>query len=164
MQSRADTDAALARGLAFEGQGRLEEAAAVYGRVLVVRPESVRAWVNLGNVAADLEQRQESETAYRRALEIAPDDQGALNNLAWLLLTGRTRLKEAEALATQAVLQPGAERPLALDTLGRIQLARGRCAEAAAAFREALAAASLPAATRTGLGEALRQAEECRPR
>lgn len=162
--SRADTDGALARAVAFEGQGRLAEAEALYRDVLVVRPESVRGWVNLGNVAADRGRREDSETAYRRALAIAPDDRDALNNLAWLLLTEGTRLEEAETLATRAARQPGPDRPLALDTLGRIQLALGRCADAARAFREALAAETLPAATRTGLGEALQQAGQCHPR
>ena len=162
--SLADTDAAIARALALESQGRLEEADALYREVLVVRPESVRTWVNLGNVAADLGRRAESETAYRRALAIAPDDRDALNNLAWLLLGEGTRLEEAETLATKAASQPGADRPLALDTLGRIQLARGRCPEAAGTFREALGAEGLPDATRAGLRDALRQAGECRPR
>jgi Flp pilus assembly protein TadD len=164
VRPRGDTDDALARAVALEGQGRLEQAGALYRDVLVVRPESVRAWVNLGNVLAGLRQPAESEKAYRRALELAPDDRDALNNLAWLLLTEGTRLEEAETLATLAARQPGADRPLALDTLGRIQLARGLCAEAARSFREALAAETLPAATRSGLGEALRQAEECRLR
>ena len=118
VRSRADTDAALARAVAFEGQGRLEDADALYRQVLVVRPESVRAWVNLGNVAADQGRREESETAYRRALEIAPDDRDALNNLAWLLLAEGIRLEEAETLATKAARQPGADRPLALTRSG----------------------------------------------
>lgn len=164
VRSRADTDAALARALELERQGRRDEAEALYRRVLVVRPESVRGWVNLGNVAADRGRAAEAETAYRRALELAPDDPDALNNLAWLLLGEGTRLEEAEALATQAARQPGADRPLALDTLGRIQLARGRCAEAIAAFQEALAAEALPAATRAGLSEALQRAMACRSR
>jgi Flp pilus assembly protein TadD len=162
--SRADTDRALARAVAFERQGRLQEDEALYRQVLLVQPGSVRAWVNLGNVAADLGRRAESETAYRRALAIAPDDRDALNNLAWLLLTEGTRLEEAETLATKAASQPGADRTLALDTLGRIHLARGRCPEAALTFGQALAAEALPDATRTSLREALRQAAECRPR
>ena len=58
----------------LENEGRLPEAEAVYRQMLVVRPGLVRTWVNLGNVAADQGRRGESETAYRRALEIAPDD------------------------------------------------------------------------------------------
>ena len=132
--------------------------------MLVVRPESVRTWVDLGNVAADQGRRGESEQAYRRALEIAPDDQNALNNLAWLLLADGTRLEEAETLAAKAANQPGPDQPLAQDTLGRIQLARGRCAEAADAFRQALAAETVSEQTRASLRESLRRAEECRPR
>ena len=164
VRSRTDTDAALARAVALEGQGRLQEAEALYREVLAVRPESVRAWVNLGNVAADQERRTESETAYRRALEIAPDDPDALNNLAWLLLAERTRLEEAETLASRAARQPSPDRPLAQDTLGRIQLARGLCAEAAGTFREALAVEALPEATRVSLREGLQRAEACGPR
>ena len=113
----------------------------------MVRPESVRAWVNLGNVAADLGRREESEAAYRRALGIDPDDRDALNNLAWLLLEEGSRLEEAEGLAARAALQPGADRSRAQDTLGRIQLARGRCAEAARSFEAALEADALSAGT-----------------
>ena len=130
----------------------------------MVRPDSVRTWVNLGNVAADQGRREESETAYRRALAMAPDDRDALNNLAWLLLAEGTRLEEAETLATRAANQPGPDRPLALDTLGRIQLARGLCAEAANTFREALAAQAAPEKKGAGLREGLRQAEACRLR
>ena len=163
VRPRADTDAALARAVAVEGERRLPEAEALYREVLQVRPESVRAWVNLGNVAADLGRRAESEAAYRRALAIAPDDQSALNNLAWLLLAEGARLEEAEALASRAARQPGPDRPLAQDTLGRIQLAQGRCAAAARTLREALEAEALPEATLAGLREGLRRAEECAP-
>jgi len=164
VRARDDTDAALRRALALDSERRLEEAEALYREVLEFRPESVRVWVDLGNVSADRGRRQEAESAYRRALGIDPDDRDALNNLAWLLLEEGTRLEEAEELATEAARQPGVDRPLALDTLGRIQLARGRCAEAAFTLRQALAAEALPDATRTGLREALRQAGECGPR
>ena len=164
VQPQADTDATLARAVALEGERRLPEAEALYRDVLLVRPASVRAWVNLGNVAADQGRRQESEAAYRRALAMAPDDQSALNNLAWLLLAEGTRLEEAETLSSRAARQPGPDRPLAQDTLGRIQLARSLCAEAAGTFREALAAEALPEATRVSLREGLQRAEACGPR
>jgi tetratricopeptide (TPR) repeat protein len=164
VRPRADSDAALRRAVALESEGRLQEAEALYRHVLIVRPESVRAWTNLANVAADQGRREESETAYRRALAIAPGDQGALNNLAWLLLAEGTRLEEAETLATRATNQPGPDRPRALDTLGRIQLARGLCAEAAGTFREALEAEALPETTLAGLRDGLKRAEDCAPR
>jgi len=163
VRPRATTDATLARALALEGEGRPQEAAALYRQVLLVRPDSVRAWVDLGNAEADQGTRAAAEAAYRRALEIARDDQGALNNLAWLLLAEGTRLEEAEELAARAANQPGPDRPSAQDTLGRIQLARGRCAEAARTFREALAAEPASETTRAGLRDGLQRAERCAP-
>jgi tetratricopeptide (TPR) repeat protein len=162
---REATDAALRRAVALEGEGRVDDAAALYGEVLEVRPLSVRAWVDLGNVEAARRRPEEAERAYRRALEIAPEDRDALNNLAWLLLEEGTQLEEAEALAAKAAGGTGRDRPLALDTLGRIQLARGRCVEAARSFGEALAAAeALPEPTRARLREGLARAREgCAP-
>jgi tetratricopeptide (TPR) repeat protein len=162
---REATDAALRLAVALEGEGRIDEAAALYRQVLEVRPGSVRAWVDLGNAEAARRRPGEAEQAYRRALEILPDDRDALNNLAWLLLEEGQRLEEAEALATRAVSRASPDRPLTLDTLGRIQLARGRCPEAARTFDEALAAADgLPETTRARLREGLARAGEgCGP-
>lgn len=162
---RDATDAALRRALTLEGEGRIDEAAALYRQVLEVRPASVRAWVDLGNAEATRRRADEAEKAYRRALDISPDDRDALNNLAWLLLEEGTRLEEAEALAAKAARQAGRDRPLVLDTLGRIQLARGRCPEAARTFGEALAAADgVPEPTRARLREGQARAlEGCGP-
>jgi tetratricopeptide (TPR) repeat protein len=162
---REATDAALRRAVTLESEGRIDGAAAVYRQVLEVRPASVRAWVDLGNAEATRRRTDEAERAYRRALEISPDDRGALNNLAWLLLEEGTRLEEAEALAAKAASQPGPDRPRVQDTLGRIQLARGRCPEAARTFGEALAAAGgLPEANLARLREGLARAGEgCEP-
>jgi tetratricopeptide (TPR) repeat protein len=162
---REATDEALRRALALEGEGRVDAAAALYRQVLEVRPLSVRAWVDLGNAEAVRRRPDQAERAYRRALEISPGDRDALNNLAWLLLEGGTRLEEAEELAAKAASQTGRERALALDTLGRIQLARGRCLEAARTFDQALAAGeALPEPTPARLREGLARAREgCTP-
>lgn len=158
---RNDTDEALRRALALEREGRVDEAVALYGQVLEVRPGSVRAWVNLGNAEATRRRAGEAEKAYRRALDISPDDRDALNNLAWLLLEEGARLDEAEALAAKAVTGSGTDRPLVQDTLGRIQLARGRCPEAARTFGEALdEAEAVPEPTRARLREGLARARD----
>jgi Flp pilus assembly protein TadD len=160
VRPRASTDEALRRAVALEGAGRIEEAVRLYRRVLAVRPDSVRAWVDLGNAEAARRNVAEAETAYRRALEISADDRDALNNLAWLLLEEGSRLEEAEALAARAALPPGPDRPSAQDTLGRIQLARGRCEEAARTFDEALTGSGIAESTRARLLEGLRRARE----
>ena len=148
----------------LERTGRLDEAAERYAQVLEARPGSLRAWVNLGNVEAGRGRPQEAERAYRRALSLSPDDPDALNNLAWLLLQEGSRLEEAETLAREAARRRGPDRGLVLDTLARIQAARGRCAEADAAFAEALALPALSAGQRTQLEEARNEVDRsCRP-
>ncbi len=157
----ARTDATLEQAIALEGEGRSLEATALYREVLSLRPDSVRTWVDLGNASASAGRRDEAESAYRKALSLAPADRDALNNLAWLLLEEGTRLAEAETLAAKAAEPPGPDRPSALDTLARIQLARHRCDEAASTLREALAAPALPERTRADLNEAYDKAESC---
>src|SRR5262249_10116070 len=128
VRPRSDSDvAALRRGVGLERLGRPEEAAQLYREALGSHPESVRAWVDLGNAESLQGKREEAEKAYRGALALAPDDRDALNNLAWLLLEEGARLAEAEELATKAAGPPGADQAHAQDTLGRIWIAQGRC-------------------------------------
>jgi len=159
---RDDTDSTLRQAVALEKEGRVEEAVALYRRVLVVRPRSVRAWVDLGNAEAGRGEREGAQEAYRRALAVSPDDVDALNNLAWLLLEEGKHLEEAEALAARAASPPGASRPLARETLGQIQLARGRCAEAARTFDDALEAGDpIPEPTLARLRDGRDRARTC---
>ena len=147
----------------LEQAGRLDAAAERYERILEASPESLRAWVNLGNVEAGRGLSSEAERAYRRALSISPDDPDALNNLAWLFLQEGSRLEEAEALARNAARRRGPDRALILDTVARIQSARGRCADADATYAEALALPALPPGQRSRLEEARREAERICP-
>jgi len=150
----------LRRGLALEAAGDTTAAAEAYRRATVARPDSVRAWVDLGNAESLAGRRDAAESAYRSALLVAPADQDALNNLAWLLLEEGSRLEEAEALARDAIRAPGPGAAIARDTLGRVQLARGRCHDAAATFSEALdSAVPLPPESRPDLLEGLGQAQ-----
>lgn len=124
--------------VALEENGHLEEAAAVYRRLLATAPESALVWVNLGNAEGARGFEQEAEAAYRNALELDPDQPDALNNLAWLLLESQGDLTEAHELASRAVSLGGPDPYLALDSLGRIHLAMGQCSKATGVFRSAL--------------------------
>jgi tetratricopeptide (TPR) repeat protein len=151
----------MRRGVGLEADGHWAEAAALYRQLRAAHPRSLRVLVNLGNAEAAGGRRPEAEAAYRAALEIGPTDRDALNNLAWLLLSDPPRLEEAEALAIRGAEAPGAERAPVLDTLGRIQLARGLCPVAAETFARALAEKPLPERLRATLQGGLEAARTC---
>jgi len=134
---RPEAGALLRRAAALEAANRLSEAENELRAVLRSKPGATRAWTNLANVLRLQGRAMEAENAYRRALETDPYDAAALNNLAWSLYE-RGALAEAESLALRAVSDDVDDRDLVLDTLGRILLAEGRCAAAAATFRRGL--------------------------
>jgi hypothetical protein len=155
---------AMRAAVALEEDGKYDAAAERYRSLTATHPDSVLAWTNLGNAATHLGDTKEAAAAFRKAIALDPQARDALNNLAWLLYEEK-QYAEAESLARRALGVPGADSYLILDTLGRILAARGRCADAAAAFREALAAVpATRAAERTqiesGMSEAARN---CRP-
>lgn len=61
------------------------EALAELEAALELRPDYIAALLNLGNLHEDLGDREAAERAYRRAVEVAPDDALALSRLAGLL-------------------------------------------------------------------------------
>jgi hypothetical protein len=131
--------------VALEAAGRADEAVALYRSLLEDDPGSALLWTDLGNAETGRGEAALAEAAYQRALELDPVNADALNNLAWLLLEQPDRLAEAEEMARRAVAAGGPDPHLALDTLGRVLRARGRCKEAIEVFTQGLAAA--PAAT-----------------
>lgn len=134
---RPDSDAKLRHAVVLEAEGRLPEAEERLRELALSDPGTSRAWTYLGNVLRGQGRTAEAEQAYRQALDTAPYDAVTLNNLAWVLYE-RGALDEAESLARRAASSEEHDRDLVLDTLGRIQLAEGRCAHAAASFRRGL--------------------------
>jgi len=67
-----DVTATAARAVALQKQGRLEDAAAEYRRLLEVAPKSWEARSNLGVVYAQLGRFEEAVEEYRRALSLLP--------------------------------------------------------------------------------------------
>lgn len=140
----------LRHAVSLEESGRHDEAAAAYRALLSERPDSALLWTNLGNSERGRGRSEQAEAAYRRALELDPEHRDALNNLAWLLLEAG-RLEEAERLARRAVAAAGPDPHYALDTLGRILIARGFCRDAIAAFTAGLEVAPQESAESAGL-------------
>ncbi|MAF11070.1 hypothetical protein CMK11_11530 [Candidatus Poribacteria bacterium] len=107
-------------------------------RLTRARPDNVMAFLYLGMSAGAVGAVDEAVGAYRRAIQLKPDEPTGYNNLAWLFYQNRMRLDEAETLAERAVgIEP---KPAYLDTLSRVYEAQGRLAQALAAAARALAA------------------------
>ena len=153
----------LRRAVLLEEKGSLAEAIVEYEALLRRYPDAATAWTNLGNVQTKTGAVDEAEASYRKALEIDPKDRDALNNLAWLLLA-KDRPAEAEPLARAAVAAGGPDPHLALDTLGHVLAALGKCTAAREAYGAALECESIDDASEASINASLDElAEECEP-
>ncbi|HEY0593638.1 MAG TPA: tetratricopeptide repeat protein [Thermoanaerobaculia bacterium] len=154
-------ESGLRRAVLLEEKGSLAEAIVEYETLLRRYPEAATAWINLGNVQTKAGAVDQAEASYRKALQIDPKDRDALNNLAWLLLT-KDRAAEAEPLARAAVAAGGPDPHVALDTLGHILAALGKCAEARAAYGAALECESIDDESEASINASLEElAGEC---
>lgn len=117
-------------GSSYEAQGLRAEAVAQYEAAVRRDPACAEGWVALGNVAFTDGRLEAAESAFRTALKAAPHHPGACNNLAMTIMARGGSLAEAEALARDALGQPGALRPYILDTLANIRFRQRRYAEA----------------------------------
>jgi tetratricopeptide (TPR) repeat protein len=129
-------------GAAFERQGRADDAARQYQRVVRLDPDDPEGWVALGNLDYLRGEYARAEDSYLRALNVAPMHTGAQNNLALAYLAQNKKIPEAEQLARAALRRMGPLRPYVLDTLARIYERESRFAEARAAAQQAAAAAT----------------------
>ncbi len=152
---------ALRAAVALEDAGKYADAADAYRAILAAHPDSTVAWTNLGNAEVELGDKAKAEEAFRKALGIDSTSADALNNLAWLLYQEQ-RLDEAERLAHRAVEAPAPDAWMRLDTLARIQLARGACNDAVATWDRALK--DVPANNRADISRAAAEASaQCKP-
>ncbi|HYG68058.1 MAG TPA: tetratricopeptide repeat protein [Anaeromyxobacteraceae bacterium] len=101
-----------------------EDPIALARRAVAAWPDDARAWTFLGNSLGDYA-RREREQAYRRALDLAPDNPAALHNLA-VELREDGRPGEALPLARRAVeLAPWS--PPLLAAYAAVQSDLGQC-------------------------------------
>lgn len=82
---------------------RDDDALAFYTAAAELDPRMVDAWVQLGILYDQRGNADSSDTHYRRALRLDPDNALALNNLAYLLTQQRKQLDQARAMAWRAV-------------------------------------------------------------
>ena len=123
-------------GLLVE-QNRTDEAVAQYKKALEKRP-AAQIYTMLGILEDARGNTGESEKAYRKALEIAPETPIAANNLAWLIADNQGNLDEALQLATMAVSKNQSVAGF-YDTLGWVYLKKGLASPAIEQLKKAVA-------------------------
>ena len=89
--------------IALAGQGQMEEARSWFSKAADLQPESLSAWMNLGNVCLESADALAAGAAFERARELGADD------AAWLLgyglsLLGQARFVEASRFLNAALV------------------------------------------------------------
>jgi tetratricopeptide (TPR) repeat protein len=87
--------------LAYEQQGRSQEAIAVLKEGVSKVPNAWPLWELLGNLFSDADEYQEASTAYRKAMECPNVDRDSVNYNHAILLKRMGNLDEAGALCDQ---------------------------------------------------------------
>lgn len=106
--------------VALEKTGFAGAARTAYETAIGTWPDNLTALMGAGNTAYALGDHAGSERAFRRAAELHPASDAALNNLAQVL-ADQGRLAEAEATARRALALRGPNSVVAAQTLKDIQ-------------------------------------------
>jgi len=148
-----------ALGASTAASDRFEEAAARAATL----PRDSRVQHALGDLAGRAGRIDAAEAAYRRALEAAPENAVALNNLAWLLRAQPGRRAEAVQLAERSVAVD-ATSPAAWDTLAELRALTGDWSGALNALERARALPGADAPALSAKAAAYRAARDAAPR
>lgn len=128
--------ALLDPAVAAHREGRLEEASALYRKVLEIAPQEPNALTNLGTVALQQGRLAEGVALIEASLKVKPDQSNAVNNRGNALLSLGRMAEALEAFDHALRLDPRnaeahSNRGVALSDLGRAE-------EAVAAYRRAV--------------------------
>jgi Flp pilus assembly protein TadD len=131
-----DDRALLQRALAFHRAGRLDQAAAIYGRILAADADNVEALHFLGVIDAQFERFDKAAERLQRAVELQPDNTHFWSNLA----TVRLALGELEAAETacRRAIELKPENADALTNFGNVLAAQGKPKDALTAYHAAV--------------------------
>jgi hypothetical protein len=102
----AEADRYVEAAAGLEAAGR-PEAAAAYDSAIARWPDASRAWLGRGNVAYGKGNLAAAADAYQRAIELAPTDAAARNNLAEVLADSHCLTESRQQLERAAALADG---------------------------------------------------------
>ncbi len=140
-------------GLAFQNQGKLNDAVASYQKALSFKPDYAEAHYNLGNALLQQGKVDEAVASYSQALSFRPDHAEAHNNLG-MALNVQGKLDEAVASYRRALsFRP--DHAEAHNNLGMALNVQGKLDEAVASYRRALSFRPDFAEAHYNLGNAL---------
>lgn len=125
-------------GRIYESQGDLALAAGQYRLALQQDRKHVPSLLLLGDISYRLKDYSSAESAYTKALKLAPDNGDVRNNLAWAYIQQGRKLNKAKELITQALTLNTDHRPYYLDTLGVVLLKLGNVTEAVTVLKESV--------------------------
>ncbi len=146
--------ALAAKALILNSEGDLEGAATAVDAAFAQTPHADYGYMG-ARLQLDLGNEEEARDRLLQLLRSHPDHAAAANDLAWLLADRGERLAQAEDYAQLALrLSPSAA---VLDTLGYVQLKRGRAEAAIESFAKAVDAKPDYATARYHLALALEE-------
>jgi tetratricopeptide (TPR) repeat protein len=129
--------------IAFQAEGRPDDAAAGYRRAIGLNPDYLEAHANLGGILKDQGNLNDAALNYRRVVDLQPANAEAQNILGGALHQ-LGRLEEAAACYRQALgVKP--DHALAHNNLGLVLQDQGRVEDAIAEYRVAACLAPDPA-------------------
>ncbi len=127
---------ALLKANSLLGEGRAEQAVALYQQILGDPGADALTYLALGQAYQQLGQPSKAEAAWRQALEVAPGFNPAAQKLAGLL-TGQGQTQAASAILAAALNQSPVAQPLP-QQLGDLYLAAGQTETARHHYRQSL--------------------------
>jgi tetratricopeptide (TPR) repeat protein len=128
----------IAEGQLLRDAGQLHEALAVFEAGLELFPANTDLLYDYAMVAEKAHRWKIMESALRKIMEIAPDNQHAYNALGYSFAERGTRLQEAQELIGKA-LELAPNDPFIMDSMGWVQFRLGNLDEAETALRRAYA-------------------------
>lgn len=138
-QASREVRAAFEAGLKLSSEGKLEEAIGEYKKALAIDPEQAYVLANLADALARLNKNDDALAAYEKALSLKPGDAALYTNCGVLLGKMGKAAESQEMFKRAASIHP-ANAAQNFYNLGATLVNQGKCEQAVAAFREAIAA------------------------